>query len=54
MPGQSPKRKDTSPRNRIKDQSGSKTGSDYRLILVLGGAIVIAIAIIVAIMLTTR
>ena len=53
MPGRSPKRKDTPPKKSMKDQRDQKTGSDYRLVIVLGGAIVIAIAIIVAIMWTT-
>ena len=52
MPGPSPKRKDllkksTTPEKNLKD------GSDYRLILVLGGALALAIVIIVAVLLTT-
>lgn len=54
MPGRSPKRKDIPPRISMKDPRGQKTGSDYRLVIVLGGAIILAIAIIVAIMWTTR
>ena len=54
MAGRSPKRKDISPKNRMTDKQGPKTGSDYRLAVVLVAAIILAIAIIFAIMLTTR
>ena len=53
MPGRSPKRTDTSPKSR-KTEDKVKTDSDYRLIIVLGGALIIAIAIIVVIMWTPR
>jgi len=54
MAGRSPKRKDTSPKSRISDKNDPKTDSDHRLIIVLVAAIVLAIAIIFAIMLTTQ
>ena len=54
MPGRSPKRKDTSPKKSLIDKKDQNTDSDYRLVIVLGSALVLAIAIIVAIMWTTR
>jgi hypothetical protein len=54
MPGRSPKRKDSFTKKSMKNQSNLKSGSDYRLVIVLGGAIILAIAIIIAIMWTTR
>lgn len=53
MPGLSPKRKNTSPKKSMDDLKDKNTGSDYRLAIVLGGAIVIAIVIIILIMWTT-
>ena len=38
----------------MKNQSDQKSGSDYRLVIVLGGAIILAIVIIIAIMWTNR
>jgi hypothetical protein len=54
MPGRSPKRKDTPPKKSMKDKIDQKSGSDYRLVIVFGSALVLAIAIIVAIMWTSR
>ena len=54
MPGRSPKRKDILPKKSMKNQSDQKSGSDYRLVIVLGGAIILAIVIIIAIMWTNR
>ena len=54
MPGRSPKRKDTTPKKSMKDKRDQNTGSDYRLVIVLGGSLVLAIAIIGVIMWTTR
>ncbi|MFA6225588.1 MAG: hypothetical protein WC620_05255 [Methanoregula sp.] len=54
MPGHSPKRKDSPPKNRIINKNDEKTGSDYRLFIVLLAAIVLAIVIIFTIMLTTQ
>ena len=54
MPRPSPKRKDTIPKKSMKDTRDQNTGSDYRLVIVLGSALILAIAIIVAIMWTTR
>ena len=54
MPGHSPKRKDILPKKSMKNQSDQKSGSDYRLVIVLGGAIILAIVIIIAIMWTNR
>jgi hypothetical protein len=53
MPKRSPKRTDTSPKSR-KTEDDVKTDSDYRLIIVLGGALVLAILIIVGIMWISR
>jgi hypothetical protein len=38
----------------MKDVRNKKTGSDYRFVIVLGGAIILAIAIICAILLTAQ
>ncbi len=38
----------------MKDKRDQNNGSDYRLVIVLGSALVLAIAIIVAIMWTSR
>ena len=38
----------------MKDKTDPDSGSDYRLVIVLGSALVLAIAIIIAIMWTTR
>jgi hypothetical protein len=54
MAGRSPKRNDTTPKNRIIDKKDLKADSDYRLVIVLVAAIVLAIAIIFTIMLTTQ
>ena len=54
MPGRSPKRKDILPKKSLKDKIDPNTGSDYRLVIVLGSALFLAIAIIVTIMWTTR
>ena len=54
MPKRSPKPTDTAPKNRKTDVNDSKTDSDYRLVIVLGGALVIAIIVIVAIMWISR
>ncbi|MDP3396161.1 MAG: hypothetical protein Q8S57_05800 [Methanoregula sp.] len=54
MPRPSPKRKDTSPKKSMKDKKNLNTGSDYRLVIVLGSALVLAIVIIIAIMWTSR
>jgi len=54
MPRPSPKRKDTSPKKSVIDKKDQNTSSDYRLVIVLGSALVLAIAIIIAIMWTTR
>jgi len=54
MYGRSPKRKDILPKKSMKNHSELKSGSDYRLVIVLGGAIILAILIIIAIMWTTR
>lgn len=54
MPGRSPKRKDIPPKKSMKNQSDQNSPSDYRFVIVLVGAIVLSIAIIVAIMWTTR
>jgi hypothetical protein len=54
MPRPSPKRKDNTPKKSMKDKRDQNTGSDYRLVIVLGSALILAIAIIVAIMWTTR
>jgi hypothetical protein len=53
MPGRSPKRKDLPQKRSHKGQTDETPGSDYRLVIVLGGAIILAIAIIVAVMGTT-
>lgn len=50
MPGPSPKRKQTLLKKSMMDQKSPETGSDYRLVIVLGGAIILAIAIIIAVM----
>ncbi|MEI7857659.1 MAG: hypothetical protein WCH85_09170 [Methanomicrobiales archaeon] len=54
MAGRSPKRTDTTPKSRIIDKKNPGDDSDYRLVIVLLAAIVLAIAIIFTIMLTTR
>jgi hypothetical protein len=54
MPGRSPKRKDTPPKKSMKYKKDQNTGSDYRLVIVLGSALVLAIALIVAIMWISR
>jgi len=54
MPRRSPKRKDILPKKSMKDKTDQDSGSDYRLVIVLGSALVLAIAIIIAIMWTTR
>lgn len=38
----------------MKDKKNLNTGSDYRLVIVLGSALVLAIVIIIAIMWTSR
>jgi hypothetical protein len=53
MPGRSPKRTDNHPRKSLNHGSTLETGSDYRLVIVLGSALVLAIAIIIAIFSTT-
>jgi hypothetical protein len=53
MAGRSPK-KDPLPKSRMIDKNDPKTDSDYRLVIVLVAAIVLAIAIIFTIMLTTQ
>ena len=50
MPGPSPKRKQTPLKKSMTDQKSKEAGSDYRLVIVLGGAIILAIAIIIAVM----
>jgi len=52
MAGRSPKRKDINPKEKMKNRPNQKSGSDYRLAVVLGGAIILAIAIICAVLLT--
>jgi hypothetical protein len=52
MPRRSPKRKDTPPKKSMEGSADLKSGSDYRLIIVLGGAVLLAIAIIVVILWT--
>ena len=53
MPGRSPKRKGTARKDSRKEGRNLKTASDDRLFIVLGGAILIAIAVIGAIYWTT-
>lgn len=53
MAGRSPKRTDTTPKSRMIDKK-NPGDSDYRLVIVLLAAIVLAIAIIFTIMLTTQ
>ncbi len=50
MPGPSPKRKQNPLKKSLTDQRSPETRSDYRLVIVLGGAILLAIAIIIAVM----
>jgi hypothetical protein len=54
MAGRSPKRKDTTPRKSMNVQKNVKTDSDFRLVIVLGAALILAITIIVVILLTTK
>jgi hypothetical protein len=54
MAGRSPKRTDTTPKSRSIDKKDPKVDSDSRLIIVLVAAIVLAIVIIFAIMLTVQ
>jgi hypothetical protein len=54
MAGRSPKQKRPFSKENMKDRRNTNTGSDYRLVMVLGGAVIIAIAIIVAVMLTSQ
>jgi len=54
MPRRSPKQKDISHKKNVQEKTGPKIDSDYRLVIVLGSALVLAIVIIIAIMWTSR
>jgi hypothetical protein len=54
MPKRSPKQKDISQKKNVQEKTGPKIDSDYRLVIVLGSALILAIVIIIAIMWTSR